>query len=240
MSKAKDTGYILWQGASRLVPSRKVVAIVTMATKNGKTGAMPQVWILDTRQAPHTAHKRRTVASRAICGDCKHGDLQSCYVAWHNAPLSVWRKFKRGGYRQAPLSVWRTLRAQGVRMGAAGDPAALDPRVLQVLKPATAYTHQWNKPEHQSLAQWAMASTDTPQEQAMARALGWRQFQVAVESDPLPSRSIPCPSAQGVQCVTCKLCSGNTRAGAKDIQIPAHGPPAKRYREWRQSLPVVR
>lgn len=240
MKRKNLTGYVLWTGPSRLNPSREVAAIVTLKSKNRKVGKIPQVWILDTGEAPNVAYKLGGDAFRAMCGDCKHGGaaVKSCYVSWGKAPLSVWRKYHRGGYDRAPLSVWRKLRSVGVRMGAAGDPAALPLAITRILRPATAYTHQWNKAEHQGLARWAMASVDTPEEKEMSRKLGWRAFQVILPQDPRPKDSIICPTEyREIQCQDCRLCSGTSRA-AKSIQIPVHGPTATNYTRWR--LPVVR
>ena len=63
-----------------------------------------------------------------------------------------------------------------VRIGAAGDPAAVPASVWKALvkdaKSFTAYTHQWNRPEFQALRSFCMASTDTLQEEELALSMG--------------------------------------------------------------------
>jgi hypothetical protein len=233
-AQIEKTGYILWEGPSRF-NGRDICTVVTFGSNNEKTGELPQVWILPVWTRPNVAFwETDNPDGEAICGDCKHRQLRSCYVNWTNAPGQVWRKYIAGGYPKATKAVWAYLRKVGCRMGSAGDPCAVPWQVIKRLQPTTCYTHQWTKPEFQKFAQLAMASCDTPAEANQAKRMRWRPFEIILEDQEIPKDSIMCPAmSKGTQCIKCRLCCGN-KIKAKGIVIPCHGTTKQRFISWRQ------
>ena len=96
---SKPLGFILDQGLSPIDGS-PYVAILTLKSSNRKTGNMAQVWILRSDLNPVEAMS--SGQDRSICGDCPHrkqdDGSRSCYVNVGQAPLSVYKGFKRGRY----------------------------------------------------------------------------------------------------------------------------------------------
>ena len=86
----KPNGYIIYEGKSQL-NGGNIVAIVTMNSKNIKTGNMASMWILNADIKPTEASKKGEDAS--VCGDCKHRAVNkgACYVTLHHAPLAVYK-----------------------------------------------------------------------------------------------------------------------------------------------------
>jgi hypothetical protein len=215
---------ILFEGTS-YIDGKPIVAIATGykgKSSNRKTGAMVQVWVL--RQDIPPTEAKKTGADFSVCGDCplRQANGGGCYVNVGQAPLAIWRKYKRGGY-----PVWdKTAFDRPVRFGAYGDFAALPPYFVAFLKamsPAgyTGYTHGWRY--RQDLAPVCMASVHTIEEKEYAKSLGFRTFRTGNAG----SGDILCPSETGISCAQCKLCCGSSKK-AKDIYIPAHGPAAKK------------
>ncbi len=109
---AQSTGYILYDGAS-VYDGKPIVVIATNKTSNDKTGDMWQTWIMRSDIEPHTAVK--TGDDYSVCGECplrplnykKNGLPKPCYVRVFQAPLSVYRKYKRNGYKTIELSEFR-------------------------------------------------------------------------------------------------------------------------------------
>lgn len=248
--KMKDApvGMVVYRGPSRIDGS-PIVAIATglqRTTSNVKTGPMVQVWILRADVPPHDAARDGRDAS--ICGQCPHRrdaeGKRSCYVRVGDAPLTIWRAWRRGLYRDGtPTELGRIARAlqRGVRIGAYGDPMAVPVRVWRpIVRRApgvTAYTHQWDLPSAGRLRDrlrfrsFAMASVDSEAERDRAHALGWRTFRVSADPADVSPSEIMCPSERGVQCADCLLCGGELRSGARSIVIPAHGSGARYVRE---------
>lgn len=228
-------GIILYRGPS-LIDGAPIVCIATgleSGSRNGKTGALIQTWIMREDIAPHIAVA--TGADASVCGGCMHRPVNagSCYVKTFQAPLSVWRAFHRGAYTLADESELALLRAFDVRAGSYGDPAAVPVSVWKAVGVRTGYTHQWR--DAPALAALAMASVDTEAEAAEAAASGWRYFRVRPEGAPLIAGEIDCPSKKGVSCVDCGLCGGNQRK-AKSISIEVHG---ATKRNFGRALAVV-
>ena len=222
-----------------MIDGAPIVAIATQASKNAKTGAMIQTWIIRQDIAPHIAIK--TGADASICGDCKHRGIadgsraigRSCYVLTHNAPRSIWEKFTRGGYdAAADLDEIEALgTGEAIRLGSYGDPAAVPVEIWQALtrnaSRHTGYTHQWHRMSERVARAWrplVMASADTRDELDRARSAGWRTFRVADDQAP---GEILCPASkeagQKTTCAKCSLCSGTTGPLQVTIYIPAHG-----------------
>lgn len=218
---------IVYEGPSAL-DGAPIVAIATglqRKSRNTKTGHLVQVWILRQDMEPMEAVRSKDDAS--ICGDCKHRG-SSCYVNVGQAPQSVYRTYKLGRYPRAEsrAEVADAMAGKAVRMSAYGDPAALPVAVVKAcLAKAsghTGYTHQWRRsPE---LAAWLMASCDTPDERIQAKMLGFRTFRVRHVSATLLPQELEClADSKGLTCETCKLCSGQSRPGKRDISIQVHG-----------------
>lgn len=230
MSK-QDNGVILYQGPSLLDGAPIVVIATGYASKsaNSKTGDMIQTWILRSDIEPHTAVKSGDDAS--VCGDCPlrgvNGKGRSCYVVTHQAPLSVYRAFKRGSYREASFDEVRELSAgRMVRIGSYGDPAAVPVHVWKLYtakaKGWTGYTHQWKRSD--DLQGLCMASADTEQDREQATAQGWRTFRVKTEDMPVLKNETVCPATTvGLDCATCGACKGNASGNRGTIVIDVHG-----------------
>jgi hypothetical protein len=237
----KTKGLVIYRGPSML-DGAPIVAIATglgKGSRNTKTGALAQVWILREDVSPVAAIQSGADAS--ICGDCPHRGTvsegkntgRSCYVTVVQAPRSVWASYHRGIYAAAADLV-EAFDGVAVRLGAYGDPAAVPLHVWQQVTERatffTGYTHQWRRfPE---LAAWCMASCDTLADRLQARMLGFRTFRVRADTDPIADREIACPASaemgKRTSCFDCKLCGG-TRVKAKDITIIAHGTPAVHF-----------
>lgn len=236
---------LIYNGPS-LLDGAPIVCIATEGSKNTKTGPMLQTWILLRDVEPHVA--AMDGRDRSICGTCPHRyspgtGARTCYVTVFQAPLSVWKKFQRGGHELAPDG-YRF--AGGVRIGSYGDPGALPLEVVERLARMgdggwTGYTHAWR--QRPDLKGYLMASVDSVEEEREAHALGWRTFRVRAAGSRVFGRAAPggprvieCPSERGVACDDCRLCAGSSRTGAASIWIEAHGANAARV---GRSLPVL-
>jgi len=215
-----------------------IVAIATTGSKNRKTGDMVQTWILcDTGAKPTDASK--SGADLSICGDCpqRWHTGGACYVNIGQAPQSIYAAYQRGSYVDSLTASARALVGFGqrVRLGAYGDPAAVPAHVWHELLTGatghTGYTHQWRREHAQALRSLCMASVDSLEEQAQARAAGWRTFRVATSLDALQAREFECAStARGTSCSDCMACDGAARGpGQASVAILVHGSLAKRF-----------
>ena len=104
----KPNGYILFEGPSAIDGKPIVVIATGFANKsaNGKTGDMIQTWIIREDIKPNDAVKSGD--DESICGQCIHrpalkAAIQAkgekhirCYVKVWQAPLVVWKAYKRG------------------------------------------------------------------------------------------------------------------------------------------------
>ena len=94
-------GFKLWEGAS-LLTGEPIVVIVTMGGNNPKTDndfrSMVQTWIMLRDTPPHEAVKSGN--DEGVCGNCiqRPSVGGACYVKTFQAPLSIWRAYKRGNY----------------------------------------------------------------------------------------------------------------------------------------------
>ncbi len=221
-------GYELWRGSSRL-NGDPIVAIVTLDSINRKTGNMAQVWILCQDLDPVSALKLDLDVG--VCGDCplrgSRGKGRACYVNVGQAPLAVWRAWKRGRYPK--LARRRYLEVFGdraVRLGAYGEPTAVPASLMLALADAasrhTAYTHQWKR--FPGAKRYAMASVDSPASKATASARGWRTFRSCLDSEPEIPGEIVCPASvhpNQVKCEACGICRGID--SPTDVAIRVHG-----------------
>lgn len=232
----KTNGYIIYEGASKLDPTQNIVAILTLKTSNKKIGQMAQLWILHKDLKPTEASA--TGLDAAVCGDCplRHHSGGACYVTLFQAPLAVFKAYKKGNYKHIDVSEYKSLlNGLKIRFGAYGDPAAIPALYLASLKTVaannTSYSHQWRTaPELKTLS---MASVDNINEAKEASAQGWRYFRVATEQSEILKNEVICPSVtHGTTCEACGLCNG--KRGAKDtrknIVVPVHGAKVKRFK----------
>jgi len=241
VSKKLPKSVVVYEGPSRL-DGAPIVAIVTglrRPSNNPKTGRMAQLWIVRSDMSPLEAIDRR--ADYSICGDCKlrgnGAQDRACYVMVKNAPLAVYRAFKRGKYpTMDPATVGAYLGASNlpIRFGAYGEPVALPVYVLNDLASGgaryTGYTHQWNAPHVARLySHLLMASADTACEAATANANGWRTFRTRAADAPMLPGEIACPASDEMNhrttCADCALCDGSRGANdrRRNIAIIVHG-----------------
>jgi hypothetical protein len=238
MSTKKALGYIVYEGPSELDGSPIVVIInkIKAASKNAKTGALVQSFIIKSDVNPVEALK--TGADAAICGHCIHRPSLAaytgappCYVNVGRSVASVYKAYKRGSYTKAsPGEVALYLTGLKLRIGTYGDGAAAPIDVWQQLTQFTAdhvgYSHQWLNPlfDHQAWGKLVMASADTIDEAAKANLYGMRVFRVSIGADK-QNGEVSCPasaeSGKKTTCENCMLCAGTSKA-AKDIVIADH------------------
>jgi hypothetical protein len=230
MKKHIYSGYVLQRGKSP-IDGKPFVVILTTKTSNRKTGKMLQVWIL--REDINPVEAVATHQDVSICGGCPHrkqlDGTRSCYVNVGQAPLSVWKAYKRGVYGQLSDLCPEHLEGRKIRWGAYGDPAIISPTLVALLNDHaaghTGYTHQWRWP----WAQWCkgvfQASCDGLADYLDASAHGWKTFAVIPKGSQAYSGKLCPATAEGskAQCLTCALCDG----GKTDIFVEAHGTGAK-------------
>ena len=238
-------GVILYEGPSKLDGQPIVVIATGLKNKsnNGKTGDMIQTWILRADIAPTEAVKDGSDYS--ICGDCIHrgdgtGKGRSCYVTLFQAPLNVYKSYKRGIYPKVDAFTARELfKDRMVRLGSYGDPAAA-PFAMWLTatgwaKGWTGYTHQWRTIDAAKWRHLVMASADTIIDMQDAQALGYRTFRVAADAgDKLPKLEVLCPASSEAgyktDCASCKACMGVSAKAKASIVIAAHGNGANSYK----------
>ena len=229
----KHKGYILQHGLSP-IDRKPFVVIMTMKSSNRKTGNMIQVWIMRDDVNPVEAVAEGDDFS--VCGRCPHRGVysheqqkhvnRSCYVNVGQAPLTVWKTYKAGGYGQLSDLNAADIQGREIRWGAYGDPALISPTLFNTINEHasahTGYTHQWREP----WAQWCkgifQASCDGLQDYLNASAHGWKTFAVIPKKDAVAYSGKLCPTEvpnSQATCATCKLCDG----AKTDIYIRAHG-----------------
>lgn len=227
---AARSGYVVWE-------DREVTGILTVGSRNEKTGDCDTLWILPRERDPLACIAAGEQA--LVCGTCP---LQGagCYVQVGQAPMEIWAKWQRGGYPWLP-SGWLPDRPPSpirmLRLGGWGDPCMLPAFVIDGLAlrytRVVGYTHGWaDRPD---LRQWCMASVDDGKEMKAALAQGWSCFVIRERVDPLElavAGAVTCPAeTRGIQCNQCALCGGRGPAGkrpARVITIGAHGFQAKK------------
>ena len=229
---AKPSSVILWEGVSFFDGKTPIVVIATglrRASKNVKTGAMIQTWILRADMHPHAA----VVDGQdfATCGTCPHRAGAGCYVDVAKAPAAIWKAYRRGTIPHATDADRERIRSMPLRIGSYGDPGAVPlsgwAHVTTTGQRRTGYTHAWRQRE--DLRNFCMASADSAAESHVARAKGWRTFRVINPHDDVDGAArlgeIECLSeSRGLSCVDCGLCHGKHENSAKaSIFIKAHG-----------------
>jgi hypothetical protein len=224
-----------------------IVVIATMGGNNPKTDndfkSMVQTWIMLRDTPPHEAVKSGN--DEGVCGNCiqRPSVGGACYVKTFQAPLSIWRAYKRGNYNN--VINLESLRGAELRLGSYGDPSAVPfdiwRNLIDKVQPRlmTGYTHQMShKAFDKRMAEVCMISADTPKVALKAHAQGFRTFRMTTDTEQLLPNEIICPNdTDGVKCIDCGLCDG---AGDKpNIAILAHGALAKRYNEKYEKINVI-
>ena len=202
------------------------VIIITFKSLNNKTGDMCQIWILNKEFDPVTAVKNGS--NSIICFDCKHKG-ETCYVNQGQAPLSVYKAYKKGLYQPLNYDVLKfQLKHKSVRFGAYGEPVLIPIELVQFIaqnsKGWTGYTHQWNDKKYADYKRYFMASVDSPDEYEIATRNGWRCFRVGTDTQTLSGERV-CPNTvNDLQCRDCRLCDGIERhSKSKNIVVAVHG-----------------
>ena len=259
MSKFNKNGLVLWRGRSRIDGSHIVVIATGLKNKsaNGKTGVMVQTWILCADIDPIEA--LRTGKDVAICGGCMHRPssfnglkyfLRSCYVNIAQAPLNIWKTWKRERYRVATSldDVAEAMRGRKVRLGAYGDPAAVPVEVWQACtryaEGWTGYTHQSRSKKLRDVLEFCQVSADTAGDARAAHVAGVGSFRVLRNGEVPEPFEMRCPASKEAgeltNCASCQACSGWNGA---NVVIDAHGIGKKAYnaapKRRSLSLPVI-
>lgn len=223
------SGFVMYEGVSRLDGVSPLALIVTLGSRNRKTGDIDQAWILRSDLNPIRAVLQRK--DDAICGSCRHRTpgARSCYVNVFRAPNAIYEAYQAGKY---PRGYPRDLAGRFLRIGAYGDPAAL-PRFVwepffDYLQGWIGYTHQWRTCDR-AYKTFLMASVDTEAERDEAIRAGWRTFRVRHTETRLLDGEIVCPASaeagHRTTCDRCRLCSGATvgKGSTRSVAIYAHG-----------------
>ncbi|MBA4172811.1 MAG: hypothetical protein C0511_09205 [Hyphomicrobium sp.] len=243
----KATGVILYEGPSKIdgAPIVVIATGINGKSRNPKTGAMVQTWII--RSDIHPVEALRTGGDVSICGDCRHrpqgpnGSRRSCYVN-PMGPASIYRTYRAGKYPKVnAFQAAELFAGRVIRLGAYGDPMAAPYAMWQIAtrkaEAWTGYTHQWRNAALRKAGDWAglvMASADTLQDMDDAHALGFRTFRVtAAPFQNVKGREAVCPASDEkgkvAQCVDCRACMGTASKARVSIQIAAHGNGARNF-----------
>lgn len=221
---------IAYDGPSQ-IDGQDIIGILTFKTENRKIGKMDQLWILPKNMNPLQAS--RLGCDRSVCGDCplRHANGGACYVnLGYSGPANVWKAYMRGKY-----GMNRPKTGKPLRLGAYGDPAALPFEVVSSLLDGcrhTAYTHMWRTCD-QRFKDICMASCETLEDQAEAKAMGWRTFRIVEDySECLPSERPCLADSKGKKCSECLLCRGGGKG--PDIVIKIHGTKKNKWVSMRR------
>jgi hypothetical protein len=238
MEHKKILGYIAYEGPSEIDGAPIVVIInkITGKSKNGKTGAIVQSFIIRSDIDPVSA--LMSGADESVCGQCEHRPITArvtgkppCYVQVGKSVLAVYNAYRRGRYVKADLeTIALALAGKSLRIGTYGDPAAAPvatwQRVSRYVFARAGYSHQWQTLgfDHAAWAPLVMASADTIDQAALANLYGMRVFRVSTGVDKQHGE-VTCPaSAEGgrkATCETCMLCGGTSKL-ARDVVIADH------------------
>jgi hypothetical protein len=238
---AKANGVILYRGPSQ-INGESIVCVATgisRASRNEKTGAFIQTYILPESENPLAALFSGT--DEAVCGNCPlrpkvQADgtrkLGACYVNVGQGPLAVWRAYKAGAYRDYdPREDRELFRGRLLRLGSYGDPAAVPlavwEEVCSLSKHWTGYTHQWRTCDP-AYARYCMASVEKAEDRNLALRKGYRTFRVRLPEQPIDKGEFICPASAEAgkrrTCADCKACSGS-KPGGRNVSpvIIVHG-----------------
>lgn len=235
-----SNGIVIYRGPSML-DGAPIVVVATgtgqKASVNTKTGQLIQTWIMREDISPVDAI--HSGADASICGACPHrGEVvdgrnvgRSCYVAVFQAPRNVWQTYHKGQYPVVSTKeACKVFAGKRVRLGAYGDPAAVPLRVWHAVladtEANTGYTHQWRTCDPH-FARLVMASCDSLEDYAAAKALGYRTFRIRQAGEDRNHREIVCPASKEAgyktTCAACVACGGHSAKAKADVAIVVHG-----------------
>ena len=167
---------------------------------------------------------------------------RACYVRTEQAPTVIYKAFRAGSYPVVEPGVAADMVKGGeLRIGAYGDSVALPIGAVRpfaaVADVLTNYTHGggYVPGRAKRLADFTMASADSPEQALEYQKEGFRTFRVSpnyttrgdgtrLVGDLLPGE-YQCPKTldKRVTCIDCGICDGNRRGIAANIAAPAHG-----------------
>ena len=227
----------VWTGASRIEGSPLVVLATGLrGSHNLKTGDMVQSYILRGDMDPLQA--LRTGNDAAMCGGCVHKakaydgatwGQRSCYVRVEQAPLGIYRAWKRGNVPAVSLSELSELtRDRPVRLGTYGDPGSVPLAVWDAFcryaTMWTGYTHQSANRKLRDVLKYCQISADSEGDALAARGAGIGSFRVLAQGESALPFEMVCPASEEAgkvaTCATCKACSGLDGA---NVVINSHG-----------------
>lgn len=229
--KPSPSSIIVPAGRSRITGDHIELSITGLSrpSRNAKTGPVVQVSVIRARGNP--SRDILTRRDRAVCGDCPlRGASRRERVCY--AVFAAWTiGLHIASYTRVSLaSATSLVRGKHLRLGAYGDPAAVDFAVWRSLTSVaaswTGYTHQWRTcdPMFRKLL---MASVESVAAARAAQALGWRTFRIREPAGRIARNEILCPAeANAATCLKCGLCSGTSRKGP-NIVITVHGSGAR-------------
>ena len=219
----KNKGYILHKG---IINGKPYVSIATMKTSNEKTGNMVQIWFLLENENP-VESVLNGLDAETICQGCPFASGNGCYVNVGQAPLAIWKAYKRGIYKELmPINYIDAFKGRKIRFGAYGNPTLLPISIVKAIASVsngwTGYFHDWKEnPLASEYANYFMVSTETENSRIQAEQAGYRYFHV---SPTKPENALECLSeTKGMECSTCKLCSGLSKSRQPSIWINPHG-----------------
>jgi len=230
---------IIFEGKSQL-DGQPIVVIATKGSRNTKTGDMVQTWIMRQDTPPIEAVK--TGKDSSVCGNCPlrgdKGKKRACYVKVFQAPNSIWKKYKAGGYKKAETAEDRArfIGFTPLRFGAYGDPAAVPKNIWDdCLKyndqKFTGYSHQWAHKTADFRPDQTMASVESLDQAKKCWEKGWRTFRIISDVSEKSKNEIICPASdeggKKTNCAFCQLCSGTSSKAKKSVAVVAHGIGAK-------------
>lgn len=230
--QANVLGFTLYEGPSMLT-GEPITAVLTLKTSNRKTGNMAQVWIIASGDLNPVELSQAKLDS-SICGNCphKHSSNGSCYINLGQAPLAVYKAYKRGRYPAFVASEHgHYLTGRKLRLGAYGDPAAVPyetmEQVAELALGHTGYTHQAAHANFDMrYLTLCMVSADTPKQARKYQKLGAKTFRVALVGDSLADNEVEClADSEGLTCNECGLCDGTKG----NVAITVHGSRMKRF-----------
>ncbi len=221
--------------------NKTIVVVATFGSSNRKTGNMVQIWILEKNKSPVESIKTGTDA-KTVCRGCPFASGNGCYVNVGQAPLSIWRAFKRGNYEK--VDCWDVFSGKAIRFGAYGNPSliplAIVERITTRAEKWTGYFHDWKEmPYWKRIAygRYFMASTETENSRQLAMEYNLRYFHVSPNK---PIDSLEClADTLGISCADCGLCDGNNKENAKSIWINPHGSKKRKASEMAMGATIL-
>jgi hypothetical protein len=232
-------GFVFYDGPS-LIDKSPIVGIVTLNTKNEKTGNLAQTWIIRKNVHPFSAVS--TGKDAAVCGDCPLRGIvsrgknteRSCYVGMHTVG-QIYKAYKSGVYPRLSPPHKYVFGSAGLRYGSYGDPVAIPMKAWGVLKKYCGgkaypgYTHQWQNKKFSKWSKCIMASTHNEMENNKAHSMGWRTYRTIDNVNSMLGNEIVCPASREDEgkktCDVCGACDGRNGMGdtRKNIAIVVHG-----------------